>query len=83
MMSSVKLNIKKIRKLNTVTSTKFFDISKIMADYKVVTSDFVKLTISTSKDDFSFNEKRFAKDLTIQELKVCLCYFFGQSSFLI
>lgn len=42
-----------------------------MADFKVVTSDFVNVQISTSKDDISFNEKRFPKDLTISDLKVC------------
>jgi hypothetical protein len=41
-----------------------------MADFKVITSDFVKVHISTSKDDISFNEKRFPKDLAISDLKV-------------
>lgn len=41
-----------------------------MADYKVVTSDFVNVHISTSKDDISFSEKRFSKDITIAGLKV-------------
>lgn len=45
-----------------------------MADFKVVTSDFVNVQISTSKDDISFNEKRFPKDLTISDLKVCLVF---------
>ncbi|RZC36572.1 tubulin-folding cofactor B [Asbolus verrucosus] len=40
-----------------------------MTDFKVITPDFVKLHISTSKDDISFNEKRFPKDLTISDLK--------------
>lgn len=41
-----------------------------MADFKVITSDFVNLHISTSKDEISFSEKRFPKDLTISDLKV-------------
>lgn len=41
-----------------------------MADYKVITSDFVNLHISTSKDDMFFSEKRFPKDITISDLKV-------------
>ncbi|KAF5275864.1 hypothetical protein FQR65_LT04103 [Abscondita terminalis] len=43
-----------------------------MADYKVVTSDFVNLHISTSSNYSSFNEKRFPKDITISELKAKL-----------
>ncbi|CAH1996907.1 unnamed protein product [Acanthoscelides obtectus] len=43
-----------------------------MSDLKVITGDFVNLQISTSKDDISFNEKRFPKDLTISDLKVKL-----------
>ncbi|KAK4881609.1 hypothetical protein RN001_004928 [Aquatica leii] len=43
-----------------------------MADYRVVTSDFVNLHISTSNDESSFNEKRFPKDITISELKAKL-----------
>nr|CAH7717193.1 unnamed protein product [Callosobruchus chinensis] len=43
-----------------------------MSDLKVITGDFVNLQISTSKDDISFNEKRFPKDLTIADLKVKL-----------
>jgi tubulin-folding cofactor B len=43
-----------------------------MADFKVITSDFVKVHISTSKDDISFNEKRFPKDLAISDLKAKL-----------
>lgn len=41
-----------------------------MADFKIVTSEFLNLQISTSKDDLSFNEKRFPKDITISDLKV-------------
>lgn len=41
-----------------------------MADYRVITSDFVNLHISTSKDDISFSEKRFMKDITVSDLKV-------------
>lgn len=40
-----------------------------MADYKVVTSDFVNLQISTSNQDATFNERRFPKDITISNLK--------------
>jgi len=40
-----------------------------MSEFKVVTSDFVTVQISTSKDDLSFSEKRFAKDITISDLK--------------
>ncbi|KAK9881935.1 hypothetical protein WA026_018129 [Henosepilachna vigintioctopunctata] len=43
-----------------------------MGDYKVVTSDFVNLQISTSKNDISFAEKRFPKDITIVDLKAKL-----------
>lgn len=42
----------------------------VMADYRVVTSDFVNLHVTTSKNDVSFNEKRFPKDITIKDLKV-------------
>ena len=42
----------------------------VMADYKVLTSDFVNLHVTTSKNDVSFNEKRFPKDITISDLKV-------------
>uniref|UniRef100_A0A6P7H015 Tubulin-folding cofactor B-like n=1 Tax=Diabrotica virgifera virgifera TaxID=50390 RepID=A0A6P7H015_DIAVI len=52
---------------------------RIMADFKVVTSDFVNLQISTSKDDLSFNEKRFPKDITISDLKVKLELITGGS----
>lgn len=51
-----------------------------MADLTVVTSDFVKLHISTSKDDISFNEKRFAKDISISNLKEKLELMTGGSS---
>ncbi|XP_017776441.1 PREDICTED: tubulin-folding cofactor B-like [Nicrophorus vespilloides] len=41
-----------------------------MADFKIITSDFVNVQISTSKDDISlFNEKRFPKDITVLDLK--------------
>ncbi|KAJ8920502.1 hypothetical protein NQ315_005371 [Exocentrus adspersus] len=43
-----------------------------MADFKVITSDFVNLHISTSKDDISFSEKRFPKSLNIADLKAKL-----------
>jgi len=43
-----------------------------MGDIKVITSDFVNLQISTSKDDISFGEKRFPKDLTISDFKAKL-----------
>ncbi|CAG9772113.1 unnamed protein product [Ceutorhynchus assimilis] len=43
-----------------------------MGDMKVITSDFVNLQISTSKNDISFNEKRFPKDITIGDLKAKL-----------
>uniref|UniRef100_A0A6P7GVT6 Tubulin-folding cofactor B n=1 Tax=Diabrotica virgifera virgifera TaxID=50390 RepID=A0A6P7GVT6_DIAVI len=52
---------------------------RIMADFKVVTSDFVNLQISTSKDDLSFNEKRFPKDISISDLKVKLELITGGS----
>lgn len=42
----------------------------MMAEFKVITSDFINLQISTSKDDISFSEKRFPKDLSITDLKV-------------
>lgn len=41
-----------------------------MADYTVITSDFANLFISTSKDDISFSEKRFPKNITVSDLKV-------------
>ncbi|CAG9861626.1 unnamed protein product [Phyllotreta striolata] len=50
-----------------------------MADYKVITSDFVNLQISTSKNDISFNEKRFPKDITITNLKAKLELITGGS----
>ncbi|KAF2901053.1 hypothetical protein ILUMI_05109 [Ignelater luminosus] len=43
-----------------------------MADYTVITSDFINVFISTSNDDISFGEKRFPKDLTISDLKAKL-----------
>lgn len=45
-----------------------------MADIRIITSDFVNLQISTSKDKISFVEKRFPKDVSIAELKVCEIY---------
>ena len=53
-----------------------------MADFKVVTPDFLKVYISTSKDDISFNEKRFPKDLTISDLKVNSALIFEQTNWL-
>ncbi|CAG9815288.1 unnamed protein product [Phaedon cochleariae] len=50
-----------------------------MTDFKVVTSDFLNLQISTSKNDISFNEKRFPKDLIISDLKVKLEMITGGS----
>ncbi|XP_066245393.1 tubulin-folding cofactor B-like [Euwallacea similis] len=43
-----------------------------MGDIKVVTSDFVNLQISTSKNDICFGEKRFPKDITVSDLKAKL-----------
>ncbi|XP_060526801.1 tubulin-folding cofactor B [Cylas formicarius] len=43
-----------------------------MGDIQVLTSDFVNLQISTSKNDISFGERRFPKDITISELKAKL-----------
>lgn len=40
-----------------------------MSEYQVITQDYVNVQISTSKDDISFNEKRFPKSLTIMALK--------------
>ncbi|CAH0553956.1 unnamed protein product [Brassicogethes aeneus] len=40
-----------------------------MADFKVVTADYVKVQISTSKNDLGDVEKRFPKDITILQLK--------------
>lgn len=41
-----------------------------MSEYKVVTQDYVNVQISTSKDDISFNEKRFQKGISVIDLKV-------------
>lgn len=41
-----------------------------MADIKVITSDFVNLHISTSKNEILFSEKRFPKDINVSDLKV-------------
>lgn len=41
-----------------------------MSEVRVVTSDFVNLQVSTSKNDVSFGEKRFPKDITVGNLKV-------------
>lgn len=41
-----------------------------MGEVKVITSDFVNLQVSTSKNDVSFGEKRFPKDITVADLKV-------------
>lgn len=46
------------------------NLPKSMADYQVITPDFVNVMISTSKDDISFNEKRFPKSITTADLKV-------------
>ncbi|KAL3276648.1 hypothetical protein HHI36_012020 [Cryptolaemus montrouzieri] len=43
-----------------------------MGDFKVITSDFLTLQISTSKNDISFAEKRFPKDITVSDLKAKL-----------
>ncbi|KAF7268843.1 tubulin-binding cofactor B [Rhynchophorus ferrugineus] len=43
-----------------------------MGDITVITSDFLNLQISTSKNDISFGEKRFPKNLTISDLKAKL-----------
>ncbi|XP_056630869.1 tubulin-folding cofactor B [Diorhabda sublineata] len=50
-----------------------------MAGFIVISSDFVNVHISTSKDDISFNEKRFSKDLTISDLKAKLELITGGS----
>ncbi|XP_018328178.1 tubulin-folding cofactor B [Agrilus planipennis] len=50
-----------------------------MADYKVVTSDFLNVQISTSKDDFIHNERRFTKDITVRDLKAKLELMTGAS----
>ncbi|KAF5295968.1 hypothetical protein FQA39_LY12740 [Lamprigera yunnana] len=50
-----------------------------MADYKVVSSDFVNLHITTSTDESSFSEKRFAKDISIIDLKAKLELITGGS----
>ncbi|XP_022906158.1 tubulin-folding cofactor B-like [Onthophagus taurus] len=53
----------------------------MMADYKVITPDFVNLHISTSNSDIpSFNDKRFPKDTTIADLKAKLELITGGSS---
>lgn len=44
--------------------------NSMMADYKVITPDFINVHISTSKDDISFSEKRFPKNITVGDLKV-------------
>lgn len=50
-----------------------------MGDISVITSDFVNLQISTSKNDISFGEKRFPKDLAISDLKAKLELMTGGS----
>lgn len=49
-----------------------------MADIRVITSDFVNLQISTSKDKISFVEKRFPKDISVAELKVCAIFIMNK-----
>lgn len=44
-----------------------------MADFQIITSDFVTVHISTSTNDILFSEKRFAKDITVSDLKVNPC----------
>lgn len=45
-------------------------LRQTMADYTVITPDFVNVYISTSKDDLLFSEKRFPKNITVADLKV-------------
>lgn len=51
-----------------------------MSEYKVVTQDYVNVQISTSKDDISFNEKRFQKGISVIDLKQKLELLTGGSS---
>lgn len=51
-----------------------------MADFKVVTSGYLTVQISTSKADISFNERRFPKDITVSELKAKLELATGAST---
>ncbi|KAL1510002.1 hypothetical protein ABEB36_004662 [Hypothenemus hampei] len=50
-----------------------------MGDLKVVTSNFINVQISTSKNDISFGERRFPKDITVADLKAKLELMTGGS----
>lgn len=40
--------------------------------FKVITSDFAKVNVTNSQNDAVAVEQKFAKSLTIEELKVCV-----------
>lgn len=40
--------------------------------FKVITSDYVNVRISTSREQSNFNEKRFQKGIKVLDLKVTL-----------
>lgn len=42
--------------------------------FKVITSDFAKVNVTNSQNDAVAVEQKFAKSLTIEELKVCILY---------
>lgn len=41
-----------------------------MSDFRVITSDFVKVNVTNSQNSAVSLEQKFAKSLTIEELKV-------------
>lgn len=41
-----------------------------MSEYKIISSDFVKVNVSNSQNDVISFERRFDKSITISELKV-------------
>lgn len=51
-----------------------------MEDFKVLTAGYLNVHISTSKNDISFNERRFPKDITVSELKVRNCPFLPKTN---
>lgn len=48
--------------------------------YQVITSDFVKVSISTSLGSDSAYEKKFSKNITVGDLKVSAVLFEARSA---
>lgn len=51
-----------------------------MESFQIITSDFVKVNVTNSKNDSVAFEKKFPKKLTILELKVSLVADVGEYS---